>query len=132
MGRPQMFPTLSAILCVSLLLPSLHCNNNLLCYYSPIMYRNKTFDLILSECPPAELCMTGNGRYGNHSALSARGCMAPTDCGQAHPLPLKGTIYTMMYACCDYNYCNAGHRVAVNSVPLMVAMMTVPMLLLEL
>ncbi|XP_010900260.1 protein Bouncer [Esox lucius] len=123
MGSPQVFLS-PALLGLALLLPAILCNDNLLCYYSPVMYRNKTFDLILSECPPTELCMKAHGRYGNHSALSSRGCVERSDCGRAHALRIRGTVYTMTYACCDYNYCNAGCRVAVKSLPFAVAIMS--------
>ncbi|GLD69560.1 protein Bouncer-like protein [Lates japonicus] len=70
-----------AVLWFYLLIPSLLCDN-LLCYYSPILEREKTFELIVTECPPNELCFKADGHYGNHSALSARGCMAKKDCSQ--------------------------------------------------
>ncbi|KAM7396917.1 hypothetical protein PAMP_019922 [Pampus punctatissimus] len=88
------------------LLPSLLCKN-LLCFYSPILEKERTFKLIVTECPPGELCFKADGRYGNHSALSARGCMAEKDCSQVHRFRIKGTIYTTTYACCDWPYCNS-------------------------
>ncbi|KAM7414822.1 hypothetical protein PAMA_019578 [Pampus argenteus] len=88
------------------LLPSLLCEN-LLCFYSPILEKERTFKLIVTECPPRELCFKADGRYGNHSAMSARGCMAEKDCSQVHRFRIKGTIYTMTYACCDWPYCNS-------------------------
>ncbi|XP_071753636.1 protein Bouncer [Centroberyx gerrardi] len=108
-----------------LLLPSLRCDN-LLCYYSPILEKEKekesTFRLILTECPPDALCFKADGRYGNHSALSARGCMAERECGQAHSLPLKGTVYTMSYACCDWPYCNSCPCVTAKPLPLILTL----------
>ncbi len=88
------------------LLPTLLCDN-LLCYYSPIMEKEKTFELIVTECPPEELCFKADGRYGNHSALSARGCMAEEECSQVHSLRFRGTIHSMSYSCCDWPYCNS-------------------------
>ncbi|XP_040894875.1 protein Bouncer-like [Toxotes jaculatrix] len=95
-----------SVLWIYLHLPSLLCDN-LLCYYSPILEKEKTFKFIVTECPPDEMCFKADGRYGNHSALSARGCMAEKDCSQMHELRLKGTVYIMSYACCDRPYCNA-------------------------
>nr|XP_019934300.1 PREDICTED: sperm acrosome membrane-associated protein 4-like isoform X2 [Paralichthys olivaceus] len=89
-----------------LFLPSVLCDN-LRCYYSPILEKEEKFELIVTECPPDELCFKADGRYGNHSALSARGCMAKRDCEQVHKHRFKGTIYTMSYACCDGPYCNS-------------------------
>ncbi|KAL0968706.1 hypothetical protein UPYG_G00270540 [Umbra pygmaea] len=121
MGSPQVFPMLPALLYMAQFLPAVRCNNNLLCYYSPFMYRNQTFNLTMTECTTTERCMKGNGRYGNHNALSTRGCMGLRDCGQTRPLRLKGTTYNVTYLCCDYNYCNAGLCVTVKSLPFVVA-----------
>uniref|UniRef100_A0A3B5AMA5 UPAR/Ly6 domain-containing protein n=1 Tax=Stegastes partitus TaxID=144197 RepID=A0A3B5AMA5_9TELE len=66
-----------------------------------------TFELVVTECPPNEHCFKAEGRYGNHSALSARGCMLEDDCSQKHNISIKGTVYTMSYACCDWPYCNS-------------------------
>ncbi|KAJ8002599.1 hypothetical protein DPEC_G00160570 [Dallia pectoralis] len=120
MCSPQVF-LVSAMLVLVLLIPTLHCNRTLLCYYSPIMYRNTTPHPTLSECPPTELCMNGVGRYGNHSALSSRGCVERSACGRAHNVLMKGTNYIMVYLCCDYNYCNTGCRVTGKSFPFVVA-----------
>ncbi|KAG7523319.1 hypothetical protein JOB18_043887 [Solea senegalensis] len=89
-----------------LVLPSALCAN-LHCYYSPILEKKEKFKLIVTECPPDELCFKADGRYGNHSALTARGCMAKKDCSQVDEIRLKGTVYTMSYACCDGPYCNS-------------------------
>uniref|UniRef100_A0A3P9M7Z7 Protein Bouncer n=1 Tax=Oryzias latipes TaxID=8090 RepID=A0A3P9M7Z7_ORYLA len=67
-----------------------------------------TFELVVTECPPNEMCFKGLGRYGNYTALSARGCMLEKDCSQVHSLRLLGTVYTMSYSCCDWPYCNRG------------------------
>lgn len=88
------------------LLPSLLCYN-LPCYYSPILWEDNTFKLIATECPPDEVCFKGIGRYGNYSAVSLRGCMAEKNCSQVHSLDIRGTIYNMTYACCDWSYCNS-------------------------
>ncbi|XP_056138311.1 protein Bouncer [Lampris incognitus] len=120
------------LLYLYLLLPSIRCDN-LLCYYSPILEREKeaeaNFRLILTECPPAERCFKADGRYGNHSALSARGCMAERDCGQAHSLHLKATVYTMNYACCDWHYCNSGPGVTARSFPLVLTLLTLAVIM---
>ncbi|XP_008310643.1 uncharacterized protein LOC103380434 isoform X2 [Cynoglossus semilaevis] len=94
-----------SVLCLHLL-PSVLCDN-LRCYYSPIMEKQKSFKPIVTECPPDELCFRADGRFGNHSALSARGCMAKKDCSQVHKLRFKGSVYTMSYACCEGPYCNS-------------------------
>ncbi|XP_042268188.1 protein Bouncer-like isoform X1 [Thunnus maccoyii] len=104
--RPNMLQLLHIAVLWFHLLPSLLCDN-LRCYYSPVLEKEISFELIVTECPPDELCFKADGRYGNYSALSARGCMAEKDCSQVHRLRLKGIIYTMSYACCDWPYCNS-------------------------
>nr|XP_046249420.1 protein Bouncer isoform X2 [Scatophagus argus] len=125
MSRPSMLQLLHvAVLWFCLLLPSLLCDN-LLCYYSPILEKEKTFELIVTECPPDELCFKADGRYGNHSALSASGCMAERDCSQVHSIRLKGTMYAMSYSCCDWSYCNSCPGVAARSLYISVSLLTV-------
>ncbi|XP_030586913.1 protein Bouncer [Archocentrus centrarchus] len=92
------------------LLPSVLCDN-LLCYYSPILEKEMS-ELIVTECPPNKVCFKSNGRYGNHSVLSARGCMAKKDCSQQQKIHFKGTTYTISYNCCDQPYCNSCLNVA--------------------
>ncbi|XP_039663662.1 protein Bouncer isoform X2 [Perca fluviatilis] len=107
MSGPNMLQLLHvAVLWFYLLLPSMLCDN-LHCYYSYIQEKEGTVELIVTECPPDELCFKANGRYGNHSILSARGCMAEGDCSQVHSLTFKGTVYKMSYDCCDWPYCNS-------------------------
>uniref|UniRef100_UPI0037E8CE3B protein Bouncer n=1 Tax=Semicossyphus pulcher TaxID=241346 RepID=UPI0037E8CE3B len=113
-----------ALLWFYLFLPSLLCDN-LLCYYSPVLEKDKAFELIVTECPPDELCYMGDGRYGNHSALSARGCMAKKDCGQVHKIRLKGAVYSMSYSCCEGPYCNSCASVAATSLYITATLMTV-------
>ncbi|XP_075945895.1 protein Bouncer [Anarhichas minor] len=125
MARLNMLQLLHfAVLWFYLLLPSLLCDN-LFCYYSPVLEVEKPFELIVTECPPDKLCFKADGRYGNHSALSARGCMAKRDCSQVHSIDLKGTVYTMSYSCCDSPYCNSCPGVAANSLHITVTLMTV-------
>ncbi|XP_034540931.1 protein Bouncer isoform X3 [Notolabrus celidotus] len=125
MPRPNFLLILRvALLWVYLLLPVLFCDN-LRCYYSPILEKEKKFDLIVTECPPEELCYKADGRYGNHSALSARGCMAKKDCGQVHKIRIKGTVYTMSYSCCSGPYCNSSPGVAATSLYITAALVTV-------
>ncbi|XP_059191676.1 protein Bouncer-like isoform X2 [Centropristis striata] len=112
------------VLWLYLLLPSLLCDN-LRCYYSPILEKEKKFEFIVTECPPEELCFKADGRYGNHSALSARGCMAKRDCSQVHSLRLKGTVYTMSYSCCDKPYCNSCPGVTSTSLYITATLLTV-------
>ncbi|XP_034001808.1 protein Bouncer-like isoform X1 [Trematomus bernacchii] len=96
----------AAALWIYLLLPSLLCAN-MRCYYSPILEKGDKFDLIVSECRPDEICFKADGRYGNYSALSARGCMAKKGCSRVHKIRIRGTFYTMSYGCCDSPYCNS-------------------------
>ncbi|XP_037306731.2 protein Bouncer [Pungitius pungitius] len=124
MHRPNMSQLLHFAALWFYLLPPLLCDNRF-CYYSPILEKEKTFKLIVTECPPDELCFKAEGRYGNHSALSARGCMAKKDCSQVHGITLKGTVYTMSYSCCDSPYCNAGLGLAANSLFITVTLGTV-------
>lgn len=106
-------------------LPSLLCDN-LHCYYRPIT--EKTSELIVTECPPDELCFKVVGHYGNHSALSARGCMAAGNCSQVHSILLKGTIYNMSYGCCDWSYCNSYPEVTAKLISIIGALLTVAMM----
>ncbi|XP_067356242.1 protein Bouncer [Channa argus] len=103
--------------------PLLLCNN-LLCFYSPILEKDRTFKLIVTECPTNELCFLAKGRFGNHSALSARGCMAEKDCSQVHNLRFKGTVYIMSYGCCDWLYCNACPGITANSLSITLTLTT--------
>ena len=107
------------------LLPHMLLCENLLCLYSPFLYKGTTFELIVTECPPGELCYKADGRYGNHSALSARGCMAEKDCSKVRKIQLKGTIYTMSYTCCDTPYCNSCPAIAANLLSTTVTLVTV-------
>ncbi|KAG7231118.1 hypothetical protein INR49_027158, partial [Caranx melampygus] len=102
-----------SVLWFYLLLPSLLCDN-LPCYYSPILEKGKTVELIVTECPPSEVCYMADGHYGNHSALSTRGCMPQTDCSQVHKIRIKGTVYIMSYTCCDKPYCNSCLAITAN------------------
>ncbi|XP_034390453.1 protein Bouncer [Cyclopterus lumpus] len=128
MGRPNILQLLHfAVLWFYLLLPSVLCDN-LFCYYSPILEKEKTFELIVTECPPNELCFKAEGRYGNHSALSARGCMAKSACSQEHSIRLKGTVYTMSYSCCESPYCNSCPGATAKSLYVTVTLMTVALM----
>ncbi|XP_047246405.1 protein Bouncer-like [Girardinichthys multiradiatus] len=100
----QLLPV--AVLCLQLL-PLLLCEN-LLCYFSPILEKEKKFELIVTECTPNEVCFKVLGRYGNFTALSARGCLLEKSCGKQSNIRLKGTGYVMTYSCCDWPYCNLG------------------------
>ncbi|XP_044048732.1 protein Bouncer isoform X2 [Siniperca chuatsi] len=125
LSRPNMLQLLRvAVLWFYFLIPSLLCDN-LLCYYSPILEKEKTYKLIVTECPPDELCFKAEGCYGNHSTLSARGCMDEKDCSRVHSLRLKGTIYTMSYDCCDWPYCNSSPGVTTKSLYITVTLVTV-------
>lgn len=123
--RPNMLQLLHvALLLVYLLLPSLLCDN-LLCYYSPILQKEVKFELIVTECPPDELCFKADGRYGNHSALSARGCIPKKKCGLVNSLSLRGTVYTMTFGCCDSPYCNSCTGLNAKSLLIAVTLVTV-------
>ncbi|XP_045892419.1 protein Bouncer isoform X3 [Micropterus dolomieu] len=125
MSRLNMLQLLRvAVLWFYLLLPSLLCDN-LLCYYSPILEKEKTFELIVTECPPDEVCFKADGQYGNHSALSARGCMSTRECSQVHRIRLKGTVYTMTYSCCHSPYCNSGLCITAKSFYIIITLVTV-------
>ncbi|XP_047453190.1 protein Bouncer [Mugil cephalus] len=98
---------LVASLWLYFLVPPLLCGN-LRCYYQPILKNGETAELILTQCPPNQLCHTADGHYGNLSALSARGCSAKRFCGRQRRYIFMGTAYTLSYACCDRSYCNSG------------------------
>lgn len=122
--RQKMLQLLHVVVLWFYILPSLLCGN-LLCFYRPLMEKEKTFELIVTECPPHELCFKADGRYGNYSALSARGCTAEEDCSQLHSIRFKGTVYSMSYACCDWSYCNSGPGISATLLSITVTFMTV-------
>uniref|UniRef100_A0A8C6P3P8 UPAR/Ly6 domain-containing protein n=2 Tax=Nothobranchius furzeri TaxID=105023 RepID=A0A8C6P3P8_NOTFU len=95
-----------AALCLLLFLPSLCCEN-LVCHFSPILEKDKMVEPTVTECPPKQVCFEGVGRYGNYSALSARGCMLQDQCSKKVYIRLKGTVYIMSYSCCDWPHCNS-------------------------
>ena len=102
-----------ALLCVSLLPSPLRCDN-LRCFYSPLQRRGQEAksELVVTECPPRELCFKGVGRYGNHSALTLRGCMEKETCSRTRVIRVQGTEYLLGYTCCTWPYCNAAPRAA--------------------
>lgn len=106
---PRLLPIL--VLCFHLLLRQTLCDN-LQCYYSPILEREMPFEPIEVQCPPDELCFTGDGRYGNHSVLSARGCMMEADCSQVLRLRIRGVAYNMTFHCCYWAYCNSSPKLS--------------------
>ncbi|XP_029008689.1 protein Bouncer [Betta splendens] len=116
----------AAAWCVCLL-PSLLCGN-LLCFYRPLTEKEKAFQPTLTECPPNELCFTADGRYGNHSALSAQGCVAAGDCSRVLSTRFKGTAYATRYACCDWSYCNSCPGAAAASLSITVTLTTVALM----
>lgn len=100
----------AALLWFYFLLPPLLCDS-LLCYYSPVLEKEKIFELIVTECPPNEMCFKAVGRYGNYTALTTRGCMLEDDCSHEDSIRLKGTVYRMSYSCCGWPYCNSSPTV---------------------
>lgn len=106
------------------LLPSVLCDN-LLCFYSPMLEKDKTPEFVVTECPPSKVCFMADGRYGNHSVLSARGCMAKKDCSQKQKVHFKGTTYTVSYSCCDQPHCNSCLNIALEPLCLTLALVTV-------
>lgn len=107
----QLLPTV--VLCFHLLPRQTLCDN-LRCYYSPILEKEIPFELIEVLCPPEELCFKGDGRYGNHSVLGARGCMMEADCSQVLKLRIRGVPYNMTFQCCYWAYCNSSSRLSAN------------------
>lgn len=101
------------VLCFHLLTRQTLCDH-LHCYYSPILEKEMPFEPIEVECPPDELCFKGDGRYGNHSVLSARGCMMEADCSQTLKLRIRGVAYNMTFHCCYWDYCNSSPKLSVN------------------
>lgn len=122
--RQSMLRLLCVVVLWFYLLPSLLCDN-LLCFYRPLMEKEKVFQFILTECPPKELCYVADGRYGNYSALSARGCMAAEDCSRVLSTRFKGTTYTVRYACCNWSYCNSCPGISATSFSITVTLVTV-------
>lgn len=116
----------TAVLCFHLL-PSLLCDD-LVCFYRPILEKDKVFETIMTECPPGELCFKAVGHYGNHSALSASGCVAEKDCRRAQSIRFKGAVYTMSYACCDWSYCNSCPGFTATSLSITLTLLTVALM----
>lgn len=114
----------------SLLLPSVLCEN-LRCYYSPIANHETRglFKLVVTECPPKELCYKAHGSYGSHSALTARGCMLLKDCSQVTRIRFRGVIYNTSYSCCDWPYCNSSARNTANLVTLFIVALIIEVML---
>ncbi|XP_037623726.1 protein Bouncer [Sebastes umbrosus] len=125
MCRPNVLQLLHvAVLWLYLRLPSVLCEN-LRCFFSPVRENEKTVKLSVTLCPIDELCFKGEGRYGNHSTLSARGCMAQKDCSQVHQIRNKGVIYHMSYDCCAWPYCNSCPGLTAKYLYIMVTLVTV-------
>lgn len=103
------------VLCFHLLPRRAQCDN-MHCYYSPILEKEVPFEMIAVQCPPDELCFKGDGRYGNHSVLTARGCMMEADCGQVLELRIRGVPYDMTFHCCYWAYCNSSSKLSANRV----------------
>lgn len=119
-----MLQLLSAAVLWLCLLPSLLCGT-LPCFYRPLMEKEKMFEPIVTECPPYELCFKADGRYGNYSALSARGCVEEKVCSQLQSVRFKGTVYSVNYACCDWPYCNSGPGISATPLSTTVTFVTV-------
>lgn len=109
----QLLPVV--VLCFHLLPRQTLCDN-LHCYYSPILEKDIPFELIEVQCPRDELCFKGDGRYGNHSILTARGCIMEADCSQVLKLRIRGVPYNMTFHCCYRAYCNSSSRLSANHI----------------
>uniref|UniRef100_A0A8C6UGH2 UPAR/Ly6 domain-containing protein n=1 Tax=Neogobius melanostomus TaxID=47308 RepID=A0A8C6UGH2_9GOBI len=106
---------LVSVLLIYLMLPPLLCEN-LRCFYSPYTTQDtrRLFKVVVTECPPKQLCYKATGRYGNHSALTHHGCMLLKDCNKFKMITVSGAIYNTSYSCCDRAYCNTGSGIAAN------------------
>ncbi|KAJ0029391.1 hypothetical protein NQD34_004388 [Periophthalmus magnuspinnatus] len=105
------------------MLPTLLCKN-LLCYFSPYetLETKRMFKLVVTEFPPKEVCYKAEGRCGNHTGLTHRGCMLLKNCSQVKKNSLRKTIYNTSYSRCDWSYCNSGTDVSTNFVTLFIIM----------
>ncbi|XP_020790982.1 protein Bouncer [Boleophthalmus pectinirostris] len=110
-----------SLLWLYLMLPALLCKN-LHCYFSPYLTAEEqgTFKLVVTECPPKEVCYKAQGRYGTHNGLVHRGCMLLEKCGQVKKISLRGAIYNTSYSCCDWSHCNSGTGITTNFVTLFI------------
>uniref|UniRef100_A0A3B3ZR74 UPAR/Ly6 domain-containing protein n=2 Tax=Periophthalmus magnuspinnatus TaxID=409849 RepID=A0A3B3ZR74_9GOBI len=110
-------------LLIYLMLPTLLCKN-LLCYFSlyETLETKGIFKPVVTECPPKEVCYKAEGRYGNHTGLTHRGCMLLKNCNEVKKINLRGAIYNTSYSCCDWSYCNSGTDVSTNFVTLFIIM----------
>ncbi|CAL8261240.1 unnamed protein product [Merluccius merluccius] len=123
--RPSASEALAAALLWLWLLPRPLLGDNLTCFYSPLLERESAgqYRPVATECPPHQLCYKGRGRYGNHSALSERGCLEAEGCDQEREFSLKGTAYVLSYTCCSLPYCNAASSVGSPALPLAAALL---------
>lgn len=101
--------TLFSVLLIYVMLPFLLCSN-LRCYYSPYITNDtrKVFKLVVTECPPKQVCYKASAFYGEHDALTHHGCMLLNNCDQMKMISIKGATYNTSYSCCDWSYCNSG------------------------
>ncbi|KAK7890902.1 hypothetical protein WMY93_022865 [Mugilogobius chulae] len=112
---------LISTLWLNLMLPSLLCEN-LRCFYSPYQTQEKqaTFKLVVTECPPKEVCYKAQGSFGTHNALTQRGCMLLEKCNHVAKVRLRGAIYNTSYSCCDWSYCNSSTGVTADFITLFI------------
>ncbi|XP_061679702.1 protein Bouncer isoform X1 [Syngnathoides biaculeatus] len=121
---PTMWQLLQVATFFFYLVPSGLCGN-LRCFFRPILEKDYKLDPIVTECPPEEVCFKAEGRFGNFSALSAKGCLPKSVCSLEHDLSYKGVMYKMRYACCDRPYCNSCTGLVANTFVVTVTLVTV-------
>lgn len=97
-------------LCLCLIfLPGLHCGN-LRCYYCPIQLVNKPCNHVFTECLPGQQCFTANGHYGDYNGVYIKGCIPEDKCLHKGNQIIYGTNISLIYNCCNYDYCNSGQK----------------------
>lgn len=110
---------LFSLFLISLMVPAVHNKPpNLRCYYLPYT-TNETediFKVVVTECPPEEVCYSAKGRYGMIDGLIHKGCMRLEKCDSEKMITVKGVVYNTSYSCCDWSHCNTGTCVAANLV----------------
>uniref|UniRef100_A0AAY4C951 UPAR/Ly6 domain-containing protein n=1 Tax=Denticeps clupeoides TaxID=299321 RepID=A0AAY4C951_9TELE len=84
----------------------LQCQN-LLCFYCPLQPLNSTCTHSVSECRPREQCTRAEFVYGRYAAFYSKGCAEQRDCGRERSARIRGADFTVTYACCQGDYCNA-------------------------
>ncbi|KAG2462058.1 protein Bouncer [Polypterus senegalus] len=82
----------------------------ILCLYCPFERKEESCPIIETQCREDEFCYTASGQYSGIDVLSGKGCLARDKCDIEGNVRYKGISYSVTYACCRENMCNAAHN----------------------